>query len=108
MQADGASTTDKRDREDHAFADKLGKRLPPNEAERAEIDKARKRTKARAPRIAMRIEDRETGARALTFAFDILGLAQRERRGRTVRVENKSASKQDTKAVTVQERLLAA
>jgi hypothetical protein len=70
MQADGASTTDKRDREDHAFADKLGKRLPPNEAERAEIDKARKRTKARAPRIAMRIEDRETGARVYPHHSD--------------------------------------
>jgi hypothetical protein len=49
--------------EDHAFVNKLAKRLPPNEVERAEIDKARKRTKARAPRIAMHIEDRETGAR---------------------------------------------
>jgi hypothetical protein len=48
---------------DQAFADKLAKRLPPNEVERAAIDIARKRTKARAPRIVMRIEDRETGAR---------------------------------------------
>jgi hypothetical protein len=44
--------------EDQTFADKLAKRLPPNEVERAEIEKARKRTKARAPRIAMHIEDR--------------------------------------------------
>ena len=49
--------------EEQAFADKLAKRLPPNEVERAEIDKARKRTKARAPRISMRIEDRGPGAR---------------------------------------------
>jgi hypothetical protein len=47
--------------EDQAFADKLAKRSPPNEVERAEIDKARKRTKARAPRIAMHIQDRRTG-----------------------------------------------
>jgi hypothetical protein len=49
--------------EDLAFADKLAKRSPPNEIERAEIDKARKRTKARAPRIAMHLEDRRSGAR---------------------------------------------
>jgi hypothetical protein len=48
---------------DQAFAAKLAKRSPPNEVERAEIEKARKRTKARAPRIAMHIEDRETAAR---------------------------------------------
>jgi hypothetical protein len=48
--------------EDQAFTDKLAKRSPPNQVERAEIEKARKRTKARAPRIAMHIEDRETGA----------------------------------------------
>jgi hypothetical protein len=41
-----------------AFADKLAKRSPPNPVERAEIERARKRTKARAPRIAMHIEDR--------------------------------------------------
>jgi hypothetical protein len=50
---------------DQAFADKLARRLPPNEVDRAAIDKARKRTKARAPRIAMRIEDRGTGAQVL-------------------------------------------
>jgi len=49
--------------EHQAFADKLAKRLPPNEVDRAAIDKARKRTKSRAPRIAVHIEDRETGAR---------------------------------------------
>jgi hypothetical protein len=49
--------------EDLAFADKLAKRLPPNEIERAEIDKARERTKARAPRVAMHVEDRRSGAR---------------------------------------------
>jgi hypothetical protein len=48
--------------EDRAFTDKLAKRSPPNEVERAEIEKARKRTKARAPRIAVHIEDRGTRA----------------------------------------------
>src|ERR1700761_808236 len=47
--------------EDQAFTDKLAKRSPPDPIERAEIKKARKRTKARAPRIAMHIEDRGTG-----------------------------------------------
>jgi hypothetical protein len=50
--------------EEEAFADKLAKRSPPHPVERAEIEKARKRTKARAPRIAMHIEDRPTGGRA--------------------------------------------
>jgi hypothetical protein len=44
--------------EDQAFADKLAKRPPPNPVERAQITKARKRTKARAQRIAMHIENR--------------------------------------------------
>src|SRR5262245_44579939 len=44
--------------EDQAFADKLAKRPPTNPVERAEIKKARKRTKARAQRIAMHIENR--------------------------------------------------
>ena len=52
--------------EDRAFADKLAKRSPPHQVERAEIEKARKRTKARAPRIAMHIEDRATGSRAIS------------------------------------------
>ena len=43
--------------EDQAFANKLAKRSPPNPVERAEIEKARKRTKARPPRIAMHIGD---------------------------------------------------
>jgi hypothetical protein len=51
--------------EDQAFADKLAKRPPPNPVERAEIKKARKRTKARAPRIAINTEDRGTAERAL-------------------------------------------
>src|SRR5262245_2608023 len=51
--------------EREAFADKLAKRPPPNPVERAEIEKARKRTKARAPRIALSIEDRRTGPRLL-------------------------------------------
>jgi hypothetical protein len=40
------------DAEDLAFANKLAKRSPPNEVERAEIERAGKRTKARAPRVA--------------------------------------------------------
>jgi hypothetical protein len=50
--------------EHQAFTDKLAKRSPPHPVERAEIEKARRRTKARAPRIAMHIEDRPTGGRA--------------------------------------------
>src|SRR5262249_43777230 len=44
--------------EDQAFADRLAKRPPPDPVDRAEIKKARKRTKARAQRIAMHIENR--------------------------------------------------
>jgi hypothetical protein len=51
--------------EDQVFADKLAKRFPPDAIDRAEIKKARRRTKARAPRIAMHIEERETGARVI-------------------------------------------
>ena len=47
---------------DQAFAVKLAKRSPPNEVERAEIEKAKRRTKARAPRIAVHVEKR--GAKA--------------------------------------------
>ena len=47
---------------DQAFAAKLSRRSPPNEVERAEIERAKKRTKARAPRIAMHVEKR--GAKA--------------------------------------------
>jgi hypothetical protein len=48
-----------------AFANKLAKRSPPNEVEHAEIERARKRTKARLPSVAMHIEDRATGSRAI-------------------------------------------
>ena len=47
---------------DQAFAAKLSRRSPPNDVERAEIERAKKRTKARAPRIAMHVEKR--GAKA--------------------------------------------
>jgi hypothetical protein len=50
---------ERRAAEHQAFADKLAKRSPPDPVERAQIEKARKRTKARAPRIAMHVEDRE-------------------------------------------------
>jgi hypothetical protein len=53
--------------EDQAFADKLAKRSPPNPVELAEIEKARKRTKARAPRIVMHIEDRGTAERSVVY-----------------------------------------
>jgi hypothetical protein len=49
---------------DQAFADKLANRPPPNPIERAAIEKARKRTKARARRIAMNIEERGSAGRA--------------------------------------------
>lgn len=48
---------------DQAFAVKLAKRLPPNEVERSEIKRAIKRTKARAPRVVMHLEDRGPGRR---------------------------------------------
>jgi hypothetical protein len=54
------STAEEKATEEQAFADKLAKRPPPDPVERAEIEKARKRTKARAPRIAMHVDDRET------------------------------------------------
>ena len=46
--------------ENQAFADKLAKRLPPDAVEQAAIEKARRRTKARAPRVATRIDERGT------------------------------------------------
>jgi len=52
-------------RQEQAFADKLAKRPPPNAVECVAIEKARRRTKARTPRIAMNIEDRGTAGRAL-------------------------------------------
>jgi hypothetical protein len=48
--------------EQQAFAKKLAKRPPPNPVERAEIEKARKRTKARAPSIVMHVEDGTAGS----------------------------------------------
>ena len=42
------------------FADTLAKRLPPDAVEHAAIEKARRRTKARAPRVATRIDGRGT------------------------------------------------
>src|SRR5215471_16388538 len=54
------ATKERRAAEHQAFADKLAKRSPPDPVERAQIEKARKRTKARRPRIAMHVEDRET------------------------------------------------
>ena len=51
-----------REAEGQALADTLAKRPPPNEVERAEIEKAKRRTKARAPRIALHVEKR--GAKA--------------------------------------------
>jgi hypothetical protein len=52
------ATEDRKAAEAEAFANKLAKRPPPNPVERTEIEKARRRTKARAPRIAMHVEDR--------------------------------------------------
>jgi Bacteriophage Sf6, terminase small subunit-like len=49
--------------ERQAFTDKLAKRSPPDPIERAEIEKARRRTKARAPGVAMHIEDRGAAGR---------------------------------------------
>jgi hypothetical protein len=51
---------DRRAAEAQSFKAKLAKRLPPGEVDREEIDKARKRTKARPPSIAISIEDRGT------------------------------------------------
>ena len=62
MTDDTASPAKRHATERGAFADKLAKRAPPNEVERAEIEKAKRRTKARAPRIAMHVEKR--GAKA--------------------------------------------
>jgi hypothetical protein len=55
-----SAAEERRAAEEQAFADKLAKRPPPNPVERAEIEKARKRTKARAPSIVMHVEDRGT------------------------------------------------
>jgi hypothetical protein len=57
-EAERRATEERKAAEAEAFADKLAKRSPPDPVKRAEIEKARKRTKARTPRIAMRVEDR--------------------------------------------------
>jgi hypothetical protein len=56
---------ERRAAEDQAFADKLAKRPPPNPVERAEIAKARKRTKARTSRIAINIAERGAAGRSI-------------------------------------------
>jgi hypothetical protein len=62
--AEGKTADQRKAAEAQAFTDKFAKRSPPDPIERAEIEKARRRTKARMPRIAMHIEDRPTGSRA--------------------------------------------
>jgi hypothetical protein len=57
LQAAEGAVKERKAADDHAFANKLAKRLPPDEVEHAAIEKARRRTKARATRIAMHIED---------------------------------------------------
>jgi hypothetical protein len=59
-EAEKKAVAEHRAAEDQAFTEKLAKRPPPNPVERAEIEKARRRTKARAPRIVMHVEDRGT------------------------------------------------
>ena len=63
-EAEKKAAAERRAAEHQAFTDKLAKRPPPNPVECAEIEKARKRTKARAPRIAMNIEERGSAGRA--------------------------------------------
>jgi hypothetical protein len=60
-----STAAERRAAEEQAFADKLAKRPPPSLVERAEIEKARKRTKARAPRIAINVEDRRAAGRSI-------------------------------------------
>src|ERR1700731_4190745 len=50
---------------DRVLAHVAPKRQPPNRIEKAQIEKAKTRTKRRFPRIAMHIEDRATGSRAI-------------------------------------------
>jgi hypothetical protein len=45
-----------------AFAEKLARRLPPNEVELAAIERAKKRTKARGPRVTLQIDERGTSS----------------------------------------------
>jgi hypothetical protein len=56
--AEEAVEKERKAADDQAFADKLAKRLPPHAVERAAIEKARRRTKARAPRVSTRIYKR--------------------------------------------------
>jgi len=63
-QAAETAAAELRAADDQTFADKLAKRPSPNPVERAEIEKARMRTKARAPRIAMNIDERGSAGRA--------------------------------------------
>jgi hypothetical protein len=51
--------------EDPAFSHNLAERFPPDEIERAQIQRARQRTKARRPPVAMHIKDRGADAHAL-------------------------------------------
>jgi hypothetical protein len=55
---------------DQAFADKLARRSPPDKIERAAIDQATKRTRARARRVEMRIEDRGSKRRMYAYHSD--------------------------------------
>jgi hypothetical protein len=55
---------------DQAFADKLAKRSPPDNVEQAAINKARKRTRARARRVEMLIEDRGGNRRIYPYHSD--------------------------------------
>jgi hypothetical protein len=64
-EAEKTAAEERQASERQAFTDKLAKRSPPDPIERAEIEKARRRTKARAPRVAMHIEDRRAAGRAL-------------------------------------------
>jgi hypothetical protein len=50
---------------DRALTHVPPKRQPPNRIEKAQIEKAKTRTKRRFPRIAMHIEDRRVGARVI-------------------------------------------
>jgi hypothetical protein len=59
-----STAAERRAAEEQAFADKLANRPPPNPVEHAEIKKARRRTKARAPSIAMNIEEHGSAGRA--------------------------------------------
>ena len=57
--AERAAAEERKMAADQAFAEKLAKRLPPDAVEHAAIKKARRRTKARAPRVATRIDGHE-------------------------------------------------